>query len=181
MPDPVGDEVLVLRCQLGERGAFADLVRAWHQPLWGYLRSTVTSHELAEDLIQDVWIAVLRGLPRLRQPERFAPWLFTLAHRSLVDHLRRAGARPTEIAVDVDVDGPDAAELDGTVDRALLVAEIRTLPPAEREVVVLFHLHDLTLTEVAEVVDAPVGTVKSRLSRARQRLHQQMLDKGYER
>jgi len=163
VPDPVLDEVLVLRCQLGERGAFADLVRVWHQPLWGYLRSTVTSHELAEDLIQDVWIAVLRGLPRLRQPERFAPWLFTLAHRSLVDHLRRAGARPTEI--DVDVDGPDAAELDGTIDRALLVAEIRTLPPAEREVVILFHLHDLALTEVAEVVDAPVGTVKSRLSR----------------
>ncbi|WP_199840342.1 RNA polymerase sigma factor [Streptomyces sp. AS58] len=82
--------LLVVRCQLGERAAFQELVQIWHAPLWRYVRGMVGSPHLADDLAQDAWVAVVRGLPRLRQPERFAPWLFTIARRTVADHLRQA-------------------------------------------------------------------------------------------
>ena len=59
------DELLVVRCRLGERDAFAELVRAWHPPVWNYVRRMV-GPGAADDVTQEVWLAVVRGLPRLR-------------------------------------------------------------------------------------------------------------------
>lgn len=81
--DDVHDGLLVVRCRLGEREAFRELVGAWRGPLCRYLRGMVGSPHLADDLAQEVWIAVMRGLPRLRQPERFAPGLFSIARRTV--------------------------------------------------------------------------------------------------
>ncbi|MEV7287741.1 sigma factor [Streptomyces sp. NPDC093252] len=70
------DEALtrvVVRCQLGERAAFRELVDAWHTPVRRYVRGMTGDPHLADDLAQEVWIAVVRGLPRLRRPDRFAP------------------------------------------------------------------------------------------------------------
>jgi DNA-directed RNA polymerase specialized sigma24 family protein len=60
------DEWLVVRCQLGERPAFDDLIRRWHEPLWKYIRRVAGQDETANDVAQDVWLRVLRGIGRLR-------------------------------------------------------------------------------------------------------------------
>ncbi|MFJ4670035.1 RNA polymerase sigma factor [Kitasatospora purpeofusca] len=84
-----------MRCQLGEREAFGELVDVWHAPLRRYLRGVAGgSPDTADDLAQETWVAVLRGLPGLRHPERFAPWLFTVARRALTNHLRQAYRAP---------------------------------------------------------------------------------------
>ncbi|ETK32420.1 RNA polymerase subunit sigma-24 [Microbispora sp. ATCC PTA-5024] len=174
-----GDGLLVVRCQLGEREAFRELVRVWHAPLWRYVRGMVGSPHLADDLSQEVWVAVVRGLPRLRQPERFAPWLFTIARRTVADHLRQA-YQASETSVEEASALADDDSLRDVLTTMQVEAGLDELPPLEREVLILFHLQDLPLAACAEVLGVPPGTVKSRLHRARRMLRSALAEKGYE-
>ncbi|MFI5534072.1 RNA polymerase sigma factor [Kitasatospora sp. NPDC051853] len=172
--------LLVVRCRLGEREAFRELVQRWHTPLWRYVRGMVGSGHLADDLVQEAWIAVVRGLPRLRQPERFVPWLFTIARRTVADHLRQAYGSVDTSAVE----GEDLADDEDVLAAVLTTMEIEAglsgLPPLEREVLILFHLQDLHLASCAQVLGVPPGTVKSRLHRARRMLRAVLIERGYE-
>jgi RNA polymerase sigma factor (sigma-70 family) len=173
------ERLLVVRCQLGEREAFHELVHLWHDPLWRYVKGMVGSPDTADDLAQEAWVAVMRGLPRLRQPERFAPWLFTIARRTVTDHLRqtyRTPATTTEVETEADAGDSDA----GVLTALEIQAGLGGLPPLEREVLLLFHLQDLPLAACAEVLGVPPGTVKSRLHRARRMLRDVLVERGYE-
>lgn len=172
----MNDELLVVRCQLGERDAFPELVRTWHRPLSNYLERML-GPDNADDVTQEVWVAVLRGLPRLREPDRFAAWLFTIARRAVLSRLRAEYARP-EVPGEVERSSPD--EVDDLVDRSALVSVLAGLPVREREVITLFYLQDLSLDTCAEICAVPVGTVKSRLSRARRLLRAELARKGYQ-
>ncbi|WP_051742118.1 RNA polymerase sigma factor [Kitasatospora sp. MBT66] len=192
------DALLVVRCQLGEREAFGELVDVWHAPLWRYLRGVSGgSPHLADDLSQETWVAVLRGLPGLRRPERFAPWLFTIARRVLSNHLRReyrapetsARTRAAETSSETGTGTATAADTEAAVEADQVLDDLLTtmqveaglgdLPPQEREVLILFHLEDLPLAVCAEVLGVPTGTVKSRLHRARRMLRSALVEKGY--
>ncbi|MFE3496786.1 RNA polymerase sigma factor [Streptomyces sp. NPDC059175] len=174
------DGLLVVRCQLGEREAFRELVAIWHTPLRRYLQGMVDSVHLADDLAQEAWVAVIRGLPRLRQPERFASWLFIIARRTITDHLRQAYKAP-ETALDESATAVVADdELGGVLTTIQIEAGLAALPPFEREVLILFYLQDLPLTACAEVLSVPAGTVKSRLHRARRMLRNHLAEKGYQ-
>jgi RNA polymerase sigma-70 factor (ECF subfamily) len=170
------DELLLVRCQLGERAALAELVRAWHPPVWSYVRRMLGPVD-ADDVTQEVWIAVLRGLPRLRQTDRFTPWIFTIARRAVANRLREEYARP-EVAVDAERVEPDTSA--ALADRAEVEAGLAELPVREREILSLFYLQDLSLQTCAEILDLPIGTVKSRLSRARRLLREELTQKGYQ-
>lgn len=170
----MSDELLVVRCQLGERDAFADLVRRWRDEVAAYVRRMLGSADV-DDVTQEVWLAVVRGLPRLRQPDRFAPWLFTIARRAVANRLRAEYARPEVL------DAEPTAEDDSVwvADRAAVAAGLAGLPVREREVLVLFYLHDLSVDGCAQVCGVPAGTVKSRLSRARRLLRAALIEKGF--
>ncbi len=169
------DELLVIRCQLGDRSAFDELTERWHPPLWKYVRRLAGNDDAAKDVAQDVWLRVLRGIGRLRDGSRLRPWLFGIARRTLMDRLRQQYAGP----VDSDIDVAELAD-DQVVDSleeeiAAMEHELTRLPVTEREVLTLFYLRELSLAEVAEVLAVPIGTVKSRLFRAR-RLQRRGLD-----
>ncbi|MFD0889555.1 RNA polymerase sigma factor [Streptosporangium algeriense] len=170
------DELLVVRAQLGERAALAELVDRWRVPVWTYVRRMLDA-ERADDVAQEIWLAVVRGLPRLREPDRFAPWLFTIARRSVTDRLRGRYAREREaLAADrTVVEDP----VEALLDRAELVGLLAELPVPEREVLVLFYLEDLSAEDCARICQVPVGTVKSRLNRARRLLREHLERKGY--
>jgi RNA polymerase sigma factor (sigma-70 family) len=173
----MADELLVVRCQLGERAAFAELVRAWHEPLWRYARRMLDA-DRADDVTQEVWLAVIRGLPRLKDPGRFTPWLFTIARRAVTNRLREEYAEGR----DVSPSEPVAEDsINALVDRTELVAGLSGLPALEREILVLFYLEDLPLEDCAEICAIPVGTVKSRLNRARRMLRDHLTEKGFPR
>ncbi len=161
------DELLVVRCQLGEIQAFDELVACWHPRLWGYVRRLAPEHGIAEELIQEVWVRILRGLPRLRDGGRLAPWMHRIARNVVMDRLRDRYAAPPDAAVD-----PDQVEVESTLsavdlDGRDLRRGLSSLPLIEREVLTLFYLQELRLSEVSEILGIPVGTVKSRLFRAR--------------
>jgi RNA polymerase sigma factor (sigma-70 family) len=175
------DDWLVVRCQLGERQAFDELIARYHEPLWRYVRRLVGEHDGATEVAQDVWVRVLRGISRLRDGTRLRAWLFGIARRTLMDRLRLQYARPAEAALDVtgipaDLESTDREDQLQTVER-----ELARLPITEREVLTLFYLKELSLADVADVLDVPVGTVKSRLFRARQMLRRELTAKGEQR
>ncbi|TDD41597.1 sigma-70 family RNA polymerase sigma factor [Nonomuraea terrae] len=167
------DELLVIRAQLGEHTALAELVSRWQAPVWTYVRRMLDA-ERADDVTQEVWLAVIRGLPGLREPGRFVPWLFTIARRSVTDRLRGEYARAATVGALVAEDAVEAM-----VDRAALVSVLAQLPVPEREILVLFYLEDLSVEECAHICQIPAGTVKSRLNRARRLLREHLEEKGY--
>jgi RNA polymerase sigma factor (sigma-70 family) len=173
-PSRADDELLVVRCQLGEPDAFDALIARWHQPLWIYIRRMTGHDEDARDILQDVWLRAIRGIPRLRDGSRLRGWLFGITRRVLMDRLRRRYSMPPATPLDSD-DVPAGPEpVDREPDLVALEAALETMPFSEREVLTLFYLRDLSLAELAEALSIPVGTVKSRLFRARQILRTRM-------
>ena len=174
----LSDELLAVRCQLGEPGAFAELIHHWHEPLWRYVRRMTDDDDAAADAMQDVWLRVLRAMPRLREAKRLRAWLFSIARRTVMDRLRRQYATPETVSVDdVEVSTDDA---DGDLEPDLIVMRdaLGRMPFTERDVLVLFYLNELTIEQMVEVLAIPAGTVKSRLFRARRMLRQQLLEMG---
>jgi len=167
-------ELLVVRCQLGEREAFDELIESWYGPLWQYCRRVTGNDEAAGDIAQDVWLRVLKGITRLRDAARLRAWLFGIARRVLMDRFREQYAAP--IAADVDIGEIPADAFAGDVEEDLNAMRdgLARLPIVEREVLTLFYLQELSLAEVSDVLAVPVGTVKSRLFRARQLLRQEL-------
>jgi RNA polymerase sigma-70 factor (ECF subfamily) len=169
LPDPRADTLLAVRCQLGERAAFDDLIARWHEPLWRYLRRLSNSDDAARDLAQDAWLRVFRGIGRLREPAKLRSWLFGIARNVAMDRLRSQYSEGSR--ADVDLEGLAAAnDVNLEEEFATLESGLASLPIVERETLTLFYLRELSLDEIAGLVGVPVGTVKSRLFRARQML-----------
>lgn len=176
--EALADELLAIRCQLGEPAAFDALIERWHQPLWKYLRRLTGSEDAAAETVQDVWLRVLRAMPGLRDPARLRPWLFGIARRAVMDRLRQKYAEPETGVLDpADLAAPDDSH-ELAQELSLMHDELARMPFTEREVLVLFYLEELSLNQLAEVLAVPVGTVKSRLFRARHMLRRQLTDKG---
>ena len=175
--NPAADELLAIRCQLGEPAAFEDLIARWNAPLWSFIRRLVGDDESARDIFQDVWVRVIRGIPQLRDGSKLRPWLFGITRRTVMDRLRKEYAESPIADVDVEDIPADALSLDAAnldeLERALV-----ELPIVEREVLTLFYLQELSLNEVAEALKVPVGTIKSRLFRAKRLLRQAVTKRG---
>lgn len=172
--DTRADALLAVRCQLGERAAFDDLIHRWAQPLRGYVLRVTGDNDSADELVQDIWLRVLQGIGRLQEPAKFRAWLFGIAHRRVMDRLRERYAAPSSEGADPDALAADPIDFDLAFDIRDLEHGLQRLPPLEREVLSLFYLDELPLAEVAQVLAVPAGTVKSRLFRARKLLRQQI-------
>lgn len=168
-------ELLVTRCQLGEPAAFDRLVERWHPPIWRWVRGVAGDAEVAEEIVQEVWLRILRGIGRLRDPARLRSWLFSIVRRTFVDRLRWRYADERHEPLAAEPAGGDAVDEFAAEEIDLLHAAVATLPPPDRETIVLFYLRELSLQEVAEVLGVPVGTVKSRLHRARRQLRERLV------
>lgn len=122
---------------------------------------------------------VLRGLHRLHDPANFRAWLFGIAHRAFADLLRTRYRQRDVETLDESVIEPSVTPADG-VETAILLRMLSQLAPAEREILTLFHLQELSLAEVSVALGVPLGTVKSRLARARAALRQKLENASHE-
>jgi len=160
------DELLVTLVWSSDRKAAELLARRWHPRLLRTARRLVGS-ELAQSAVQESWVSILRGIGRLKDPARFAPWAFGILRRRCADSIRQAQnhrLRSSEPALE----GMSAAAMP---DETVAIAQAMTaLPPDQRLAAQLFFVEGLTLAEIAEAQGVPLGTAKSRLFHARRRL-----------
>jgi RNA polymerase sigma-70 factor (ECF subfamily) len=175
-------EQLVRRAQQGDVSAFERLIGE-HLPLVRrFARAFTRGPEPAADLAQDALLKVYRSLPGYRFQSSFSTWLYAIVRNVYLDEARsragrdRAAERPLEAsAVDADPTAdPDAPRADRRLEREelrqLVWDALGTIPADFRATLVLYDIEGLTYEEIAAIENAPLGTVKSRLSRAREHL-----------
>ena len=154
----------------GDADAFTAIVRANADAVLGHCLRFFADRPTAEDATQEIFIKVLRQVSSYDGRAAFSTWLYRLAHNTCLDMVRSAKRRPTPM----DPAGmPDVAGADPTPARAdadALKSALATLPDAERDAMAAVGLYEMTYPEAARVLGVPVGTVKSRVFRARRTL-----------
>jgi RNA polymerase sigma-70 factor, ECF subfamily len=190
MEVPVGLDAEVARLRRGDLDALAVLVQRYQHRLYRYLLRLVRQPSEAEDLFQQTWLRVAGQIRRFDPRRNFDAWLFTLARNLAIDHLRRV--RPDSLdewdSREFSVTPPALRDSAPPVIDALIARErahfvataFEELPAMYREVLALRFEEEMKLEEIAEVLDAPLSTVKSRLRRGLENLRE-VLDARYPR
>lgn len=180
------DEELVAAFQAGDSSAFDALVGRWDRKIQGAIYRVVGGGEDSRDLCQEVFLKAYRALGGFKREARFSSWLYQIALNACRDRLRRRRGR-TQVSLDDLADGareplqagPSALDLVEARDLARAVqAAMATLPDDQREVIALKEYQGLTFVEIAEALDVPVSTVKTRLYRGLGLLRQQLERQG---
>jgi len=178
------------RLRSGDMEVVGRLVERYQHRLYRYLLRLVSRPSAAEDLFQQTWVRVMERIHYYDPKRSFEGWLFAVAHNLAIDHLRRRQPqsldeplRSGETQSDLTKSGsPGALELLLSRERAGIVLEaVSELPLAFREVITLRFEEEMKLEEIAEVLDMPMGTVKTRLHRAMKALRlilEKKLDTG---
>lgn len=176
--DDIALQIAVIESQIGDRDAFARLVRQYDPPLRYFATGMLQDSAGAEEVVQDTWLAVLRQLPRLSGPEKFVSWLYAICRNQIALRLRRSRTPINAACALSDLDGElPAADDDpefGPDEAARIHAALAMLSPEHREVLILRFMEDLTYEQVAAVVGTGVGTVRSRLFYAKQTLRRHL-------
>lgn len=159
----------------GDQIAFRHLIELYHQLVWHMVCVLGPGHASAEDVLQEIWIDVWRGLPGFQHEKAFRPWLLTI----VVNRCRKTSRRPRLLLQPFDILDPEqlVAVDDDLLEYWLhkettqeLQARLMELPQTQQRVLELRYFADLELSEIALVMGTSVGTVKSRLHRALRRL-----------
>lgn len=170
-------DFLVRHCQ-GDGAAFGEMVTRYRSPVYSYLVRMGVHADARDDLFQDIFLRVHKAASRYDAERPFQPWLFTIVANAVRNHTRRrrlTALRFVDQPPDALREPPDTAPdgertVAGRETAAWLEGAIRALPTSQREVLVLTTIEHQPLATVAEILRLPLGTVKSRLSRARMSL-----------
>jgi RNA polymerase sigma-70 factor (ECF subfamily) len=171
----VPDDDLVERCRAGDQSAFAELVDRHKRPVFGLIARLVPDRAQAEDLAQEVFIRVYRGLPYFRGTARLSTWIYRIVVN--LCHEARARRRPGASLDETDEHGRKKYE-PGAHDPAYRELEFRDrlekamaeLPENYRVLVAAHYLDGVKYEDLAEALDLPLGTVKTHLHRAKRQL-----------
>jgi RNA polymerase sigma factor (sigma-70 family) len=175
------DEQLALGIQRGRTDDLTLLVERHYAPLMGFLyRMTGGEQALAEDLVQETFLRVLDNIGSYSYPRPLKPWLYAIAVNLARDHYKQAEFRHTDSIrpyFDIRSTGTPETELLMFEETTQVATVIKALPAIQREAILLRYINGLSLKEIAQVLQVPVGTVKSRLSLGLQRLKEKVAPK----
>jgi RNA polymerase sigma-70 factor (ECF subfamily) len=157
---------LVELAQRGDQGAFAEIASLTSGRLFAVAHRILRDFHRAEDATQQALVMIWRQLPRLHDPDRFEAWSYRVVVNACYEEARRG--RPMNQGLRLLAIDPAAGDSQTSVaDRDMLERAFERLPPEQRAVLVLQYYLDLDQSAIAELLDVPVGTVKSRASSAR--------------
>jgi len=179
MSNQSSDKKLVKRVQKGDKGAFDLLVLKYQHKIVNLVMRYVRDPELALDITQEAFIKAYRALPRFRGDSAFYTWMYRIAVNTAKNHLAAQRRRPMDVELDLqdpeqydlhsklkETDTPEGVslsnELKETIERA-----IASLPEDLRTAIILRELEGMSYEEIAQTMECPVGTVRSRIFRAR--------------
>jgi RNA polymerase sigma-70 factor (ECF subfamily) len=184
----LSDQEVVLQARAGREAAYRELIRRYERPIFALLFRMVRDRELAEDLAQETFIKALNAIESYRPEFKFSSWIFKIANNAAIDHLRRReldtlsldgsphAATPEAMQAtalqigarqESPLDAVEAKELGGAIEAA-----IGRLRPEYRSCILLRHVEGRAYEEIAEILDLPLGTVKTYIHRARNELRQ---------
>jgi RNA polymerase sigma-70 factor (ECF subfamily) len=165
---PDSDEQLMMAFSRGVTSAFDELFSRYKQPLYGFFRRRLSDPAHAEELTQDTFVAVLRATERYQPTALFRTYLYAIGFKVLRTHRRKAafwavfhGSTAQEPATESNVET-----------EVWMRDALRKLDPRDREILMLREFEQLTYAEIAELLDMPVNTIRSRLFRARMALRE---------
>ena len=182
------DQEVVLLARGGREAAYRELVRRYERPVFALVYRMVRDRELAEDLAQETFVKALNAIESYRPEFKFSSWIFKIANNAAIDHLRRreldtlsldgsphaetpeamqATALQIGARQESPLDAVEARELGGAIEVA-----IGRLRPEYRSCILLRHVEGRAYEEIAEILDLPLGTVKTYIHRARNELRQ---------
>lgn len=187
--DRPSDEVLIRQFQGGSASAFDEIVRRYRSPLFSFVYRIIGDPAFAEDLLQETFIRVWTNRDSYREVARFSTWIYTIAGNLAKSELRRrnirrwttlGGAsssddddRPLEVA---DESADPHRDLERRNIQRRVNEEIAKLPLVFRQAVILRDVQELSYEEIGEILNIPLGTVKSRVNRGRLRLQKRLKD-----
>lgn len=165
------DAEWIAQIRAGRPAAFNALVQRWQHPVFNFILRYVGNREDARDLCQQTFIRAYRNLKHLRDPRKFTAWLYRIAHNTCRDAARSRHLTSLDARADADtgpyvlVDPaahPDAQAHEQSV-RDLLNRALQNLPDEQRVVIIMKTYQGLKFTEIAETLEVPINTVKSRM------------------
>jgi len=168
-------DLLVISVQQGNKQAFTLLYRFYFKPLLGFSFKLGNDKEIANDAVQESWIKVSKNIRQLEDPRTFKSWIYRLVRWKTLDLIRTRVKQSEryesfdESAQLIEQSSQNKLSSEPGLDDDLALA-IKSLSKVEKEIVHLFYLDDLKISEIAVVLNIPAGTVKSRLNRARNQL-----------
>lgn len=167
-------ECLVLRCQVGDHAAFEEVFRRFQPRIEYYIRRLSRTDQGVEDLLQDIWLKVIRGIASLKHPPAFVSWLYRVARNELYGQgrLQKATVELPE----------DTMGTGGDPDTVLIAAEdverihrgLDRIKSHHREILILSFMEQLAHAEIAEILTCTPGTVRTRLFYAKQALRKEL-------
>jgi RNA polymerase sigma-70 factor, ECF subfamily len=179
---PPNIDAVIERCLAGDQAAWEDIVRLHRRKVFNIAYKFVGKHDLAEDLTQDIFLKLYRSLDTFDRRANFQTWLISVSRNLCIDHYRSVRKERETMNRDVDPstlmpaskDRSAYAELELRDRVQLLRAALETLPPTLRTAVLMRDIQELTYQEIADKLDVPEGTVKSRINRGRTELARQI-------
>ena len=180
------DWQIVQRVQQGDKAAFNVLVKKYQHRIANLISRYVSNHGDVADVVQEAFIKAYRAIPGFRGESAFYTWLYRIAVNSAKDYLVANNRKPPASDVDAEdaeyFEGSDALKEQDSPERLLLSEEIRQvvfgtidkLPDELRTAITLRELEGLSYEEIAEVMECPIGTVRSRIFRAREAIDAQL-------
>lgn len=168
-------EYLVSAARSGDRSAFDQLARLYQPELTRHAWRLSGDQDMAQDVLQDAWLDIVRGLGRLNDPAAFPAWAYRIVTRKCAGMIRkRQRIRDTHAALAAEppdvMDGEALAA--NHADVGVVARAMADLSPYQRSALALFHRQEMSVTEIAIALDVPVGTVKTRLMHARRKIRQ---------
>jgi len=172
------DEALVARVRRGEIDAFDEIVRRYQHRIVNYVRAMVSKSVEAEDVAQEVFLRAYKSLRTFRGRSAFKTWLYQIATNTARTHGMRRGKRPEDAVGTLsgdDPEGPPPAVSPEDLETRILLRDridraLAQLPDEQREILVLRDVEGFEYREIAQMLSIPIGTVKSRIFRARARM-----------
>lgn len=188
--EQLSDKDVIEHARKGRESAFRELIRRYERPVFSVIYRMVRDRELAEDLAQDTFIKVLNALGKYDPSYKFSSWIFKIAHNTTIDHLRKKEldtlsldgsphARTAEQAeatsfTPADTGLDPARYTESQQIGSEIEAAIDQLRPQYREAILLWHVEGRPYDEIADIMDLPLGTVKTYIHRGRNELREKL-------
>ena len=167
------EQMLVLRCQMGDKDAFAGLIEKYQRPLRYFISRLLDDAQTSEDILQETWLSVVKRIHGLKKTEAFSTWLYRIARNKVYHQLRK---KKVWTELDENIAAPDDNENDliSLEDAAKVHECLKKLRPEHKEVLMLRFLEQMSYQQISQIVNCNLGTIRSRIYYAKLALKKEL-------